>query len=244
MKFWKMEGLGNDFVVVDGSVAVDQAQVKALCDRHFGVGADGVLQVALDVDQVVMGYWNADGGVAEMCGNGLRCVALYAYEQGLVSEKTFTVQTAVGRRRVEVGDQIRVELGRATVGDSRRWDDRTFHLATVGNPHAVAFGEDPDGVDVAGIGRALERATPGGVNVGFALVNESGIKLRVWERGVGETLACGSGMVAAAAVAHELKMIGPSVTMLVPGGEAFVDLEDETTWLAGPARFVFRGELT
>jgi diaminopimelate epimerase len=238
-----MEGLGNDFVVLDHSMDLSPPLVRQLCDRHFGVGADGVLQVIANDGRVVMNYWNADGGAAEMCGNGLRCVALYAYENGLVDDKMFDVDTAVGLRRVEVGEQIRVEIGPVMVVGTREWRGHTFQLVSVGNPHAVSVGEDPDGLDVAEIGRGLEKATPGGINVGFAAVAEDSVKLRVWERGVGETLACGSGMVAAAAVAHQSGLVGSVVQMHVRGGEAVVELDDATTWLSGPARVVFRGEL-
>jgi len=243
MNFSKMEGLGNDFIVFEGSVEVDAELVRKLCDRHFGIGADGVLRVGQEGDFIRMDYWNADGGMAEMCGNGLRCVALYAYDNGLVESKTFVVKTAVGDRRVEIGDLISVELGPVTMGEPRDWNGMTFHAVSVGNPHLVTLGKDPTKIDVASIGKALELATPGGTNVGFGSVVGSGINLRVWERGVGETLACGSGMVAAAALAHRLQLTGPEMAIKVPGGDAIVEIEDTTTWLTGPARLVFRGEL-
>ena len=236
-----MEGLGNDFVVVDERVDVSADLVRVLCDRHFGVGADGVLQVSVDRGVVRMDYWNADGGGAEMCGNGLRCVARFAFENGLVSTKSFVVKTALGERRVEVGEEVRVEIGAVKLGESKSWQGETFHAASVGNPHLVRFGGNPDEVDVPNVGQELEQATPGGVNVGFAQASLDGIKLRVWERGVGETLACGSGMVAAAAVGQRLGLSGATVTVTVRGGQATVELEAETAWLSGPARLVFRG---
>lgn len=244
IQFTKMEGLGNDFVVVDERVHVNAPLVRALCDRHLGVGADGVLRVSSENEAVRMDYWNADGGVAEMCGNGLRCVALFAYENGMETSKTFVVMTALGERRVEVGDEVRVEIGPAEVGEPQSWEGETFYAASVGNPHLVGFGGNPDEIDVPKIGRALEQATPGGVNVGFAQATSGGIKLRVWERGVGETLACGSGMVAAAAVGRRLGLNGAIVTMSVRGGQALVELDGDTTWLTGPARIVFRGEFS
>lgn len=242
MNFSKMEGLGNDFIVVDESVGIDASLVRTLCNRHFGIGANGVLRVGMDAEIVTMEYWNADGRAAEMCGNGLRCVARYALDNELVPGPNFQIRTAVGDRRVEVGDEVRAELGAATVGESKRWKGRTFHAVSVGNPHLVALGEDPEDIDVALVGSELELATPGGANIGFAMVDGAGIKLRVWERGVGETLACGSGMVAAAAVGHHLGMTEPNVTMNVRGGQAQVELDKSTTWLTGPARLVFEGE--
>ena len=243
MRFTKMEGLGNDFVVLTSEEVITAEVVRFLCDRHYGIGADGVLQVGVDGDIVVMDYWNADGGAAEMCGNGLRCVARFALEHDLAGARAFTVRTAVGERRVEALPHPRVELGPAIVGESFVWEGATFHAATVGNPHAVTIVDDPEKVDVAGIGRRLEAATPSGVNVGFVAVEPESIRLRVWERGVGETLACGSGMVAAAAVTHRLGLIGADVEVEVAGGRARVEIESGTSWLTGPARTVFTGEI-
>ena len=243
MRFEKMEGLGNDFVVLSGEVGITAGVVRFLCDRHFGIGADGVLQVGSDGEIVVMDYWNADGGAAEMCGNGLRCVARYAYDHQLATTQSFKVRTAVGDRRVEAHAEPRVELGAALVGDSFVWEGATFHAAKVGNPHAVTIVEDPEKADVLGIGHRLEAATPGGVNVGFVAVEPESIRLRVWERGVGETMACGSGMVAAAAVARQLGLVGDQVDVEVAGGRAWVEIEPETSWLTGPARTVYSGEI-
>ena len=243
MRFTKMEGLGNDFVVVDSDVELDSDRVRRLCDRHFGVGADGVLRVGVRDGDVVMDYWNADGGVAEMCGNGLRCVAMYALENGLVSERDFIVVTAAGRRRVTASERPRVELGPVILGESFSWAGSTFYPVTVGNPHAVTMVDDPEKIDVAGIGSELERATPGGVNVGFFAAEPEALRLRVWERGVGETLACGSGMVAATAVACHFGLADGKVTVRVAGGESTVEFSGETSWLTGPARIVFVGEV-
>jgi diaminopimelate epimerase len=243
MHFTKMEGLGNDFVVLTDEVEVTPAVVRLLCDRHFGIGADGVLQVGLANGSVVMNYWNADGGEAEMCGNGLRCVARFAYEREMVPTRSFTVITAVGERRVEALDEPRVELGPVAVGESFVWKGVTFYAATVGNPHAVTIVDDPEKIDVRRIGHDLEAATPGGVNVEFVAVEPDSIRLRVWERGVGETLACGSGMVAASAVIRHLGLMADRIEVEVPGGRATVEIEPDTSWLSGPARTVFAGEI-
>lgn len=243
MHFTKMEGLGNDFVVVTGDVDIGADLVRFLCDRHFGIGADGVLRVGVADGTVAMDYWNADGGEAEMCGNGLRCVALFALENGLVSNTEFSVLTAVGERRVKASSRPRVELGPVSVGESFSWDGATFYAATVGNPHAVTVVDDPEKAEVARIGHDLETAMPGGVNVGFVASEPDALRLRVWERGVGETLACGSGIVAAAAVARHLGLVADQVAVKVAGGEAIVELEASTSWLTGPARTVFSGEI-
>ncbi len=240
IEFTKMQGLGNDFVVVDGAVDVTPEIVRALCDRRFGVGADGVLRVTA-VSDVEMDYWNADGTTAEMCGNGLRCVARYAFDKGMTDGGMFEVQTPVGLRRVIVDDEVRVDLGSVSVIGHRKIDGQLYHVIDVGNPHAVAVVDDPAIEHVGEIGPRLQSEFEGGVNVEFARIRESAIDLRVWERGVGETLACGSGMVAAAFVATKTdKLTGP-ITVTAPGGEAVVRFEDGASWLAGPADYVFTG---
>ena len=243
LKFVKMEGLGNDFVLVGPEVNVDGDLVRRLCDRRRGVGADGLLHVSSSNGVVVMGYWNADGSTAEMCGNGLRCVARYAFDEGLAADAEFDVVTPAGSRRVEVSDQPRVETGPTSVSTPFLFENRDFLPVRVGNPHAVTIVGDVGATDVAGIGARLEAATPQGVNVEFVRVaDRSQLEMRVWERGVGETLACGSGMVAAVAAANHLGLVDEVVTVRVPGGEGEVALADDTSWLTGPARYVFGGE--
>jgi diaminopimelate epimerase len=241
VKFTKMEGLGNDFVVVE-AVDVSPTDVRRWCDRRRGIGADGVLAVG---DTPTMRYWNADGSVAEMCGNGLRCVALYATQRGWAAAgEWFDVVTPVGSRRVRVDDQvITAEIGRVTTGAVVTIDGMEFRQASIGNPHAVALVSDPDAVDVIGIGSRVsgDPAFPEGANVEFAApVETDALRLRVWERGVGETLACGSGMVVAAAVVGEGRP-GP-IRVTVPGGEAIVHFEEGSGFLTGPAVAVFTGE--
>ncbi len=244
MRFVKMEGLGNDFVVVDEAVEVHPDLVRAACDRHRGVGGDGLLQVTREGGVVVMGYWNADGTNAEMCGNGLRCVTRYAVDFGLEAGPEFTVRTPAGLRRVRYADEPAVELGPVAVGEESQFQGHQFWAATVGNPHAVTFVESVATAPVATLGSALEAATPGGVNVEFVEVVSSGrLEMRVWERGVGETLACGSGMAAAAAVAQHQGRTTATVTIGVPGGEGTVELTRAGVWLTGPARYVFQGEI-
>ena len=243
MQFTKMEGLGNDFVVVDGSVAVTPDLVRRVTDRRRGIGADGLLRVTVEEGLVRMEYWNADGSVAEMCGNGLRCVARYAVDRGLVSGKTFTVVTPVGQRQVTVSDEPRVELGPVEVRDSFEFESSVFHRVGVGNPHAVAFVQDLSIAPVTELGSELERLTPGGINVEFVrVVDRHKVEMRVWERGIGETMACGSGMVAAAAAAHQLGFTDAEVIVRVPGGEGTVELDGSTSWLTGPVRYAFSGE--
>ena len=244
MKFWKMEGLGNDFVVVVGSYSFSDTEIVALCDRRRGVGADGVLVVSGHRDGVGMSYFNADGSEAEMCGNGLRCVARLAVELGLTDRREFSVDTPEGLRRVKVSStEVTAELGPVTVGEQRRIGERDFHLVSVGNPHAVSWVDDLDGIGLAATGQALQGMFSDGINVEMARVDSpGGISMRVWERGVGETNACGTGAVAAAAAGLAQGLTREKVEVRLVGGTAQVTLEGGTSWITGPARLVYRGE--
>lgn len=244
MKFWKMEGLGNDFVVVVGSYSFSGTEIVALCDRRRGVGADGVLVVSGDRDGVGMSYFNADGSEAEMCGNGLRCVARLAVELGLTDRREFSVDTPGGLRRVKVSSsEVTAELGPVTVGEQRRISGRDFHLVSVGNPHAVSWVDGLDGIGLAATGQALQGMFSDGINVEMARVDSpGGISMRVWERGVGETNACGTGAVAAAAAGLAQGLTREKVEVRLVGGTAQVTLEEGTSWITGPARLVYRGE--
>lgn len=250
MEFLKMEGLGNDFVVVAGPLNPSPADVAAWCDRRHGVGADGVLVVtAVDDSTVRMQYWNADGSAAEMCGNGLRCVARYAVDHGLVAIRDFTVITPAGSRQVQVPESgpIRVELGPVGgAGDTIELAGYTLQPMSAGNPHAVTFVDDTYSVPVGAVGPLVEGDPqfPERTNVEFAtVVDRHRIQLRVWERGVGETLACGSGAAAAVAAANAAGRVGDTVTVVLPGGPLEVELIDGTAWLTGPATAVFEGVL-
>lgn len=236
-----MEALGNDFVIVEEASPTPEL-VRRMCDRRRGVGADGLLAVD---PFPTMKYWNADGGPAEMCGNGLRCVARYAVERAWApAGEWFSVVTPVGERRALVdGGVITVEVGPVTIGGMLTVGERVFHEASVGNPHAVTLVDDPSDLDVADEGPAVsaDPAFPNGTNVEFVQVYSPGrIRMRVWERGVGETLACGSGMVAAVAVANG--QTPQPVQVLVPGGEGTVFFEGGSAYLSGPANRVFEGE--
>jgi diaminopimelate epimerase len=252
MDFVKMHGLGNDFVVVPGPREVSAQDVAVWCDRRRGVGADGVLVVSATEygDRVQMEYWNADGSPAEMCGNGLRCVARYALDEGMVASAEFTVDTAVGARPVAVRDDgtVRALLGRVGEADAGSLDVAGYHLEPirVGNPHAVAFVADCYSTPVAAVGPIVEGDPhfPERTNVEFAtVVAPDRIALRVWERGVGETLACGSGAAATVAVAHREGLTDPRVTVELPGGPLVVEVAEDGVWIEGPAEYSFRGSL-
>lgn len=241
LQFTKMQGLGNDFIVIEGPQRLTADEVREICDRHLGVGADGILMVGQG-EPIRMDYWNADGSPAEMCGNGLRCVARYAYDKGWAADRNFSVQTPVGVRGARVlEDGVEVEIGRPQVRGERDVAGITYRLVDVGNPHAVAPVDDPDLIDVEVIGRRMQKDFDDGINVEFFVETPQGIRMRVWERGVGETLACGSGMVAAAMAAGGDNR--GEVDVEVPGGVGRVLFRDGSAWLAGPAEYVFRGSV-
>ncbi len=246
MNFVKMQGLGNDFIVVIGPMALTETEIAALCDRRRGIGADGVL-VATPTDTAVrMEYWNADGSAAEMCGNGLRCVARFAVDKGWAGPDTFVVETAVGSLEVCMLDEetARVEIGRAEIGKSETFQDHDFVRVSVGNPHAVTFVPDAARAPVEAVGSALEAATAGGTNVEFAHISGDAIEVRTWERGCGETEACGTGAVAVAAAARQAGYEGEKVLIRLLGGDLVVEFEGDRAWITGPARYSFEGVWT
>jgi len=244
-----MQGLGNDFVVVAGPVELSGDDVVSWCDRRRGIGADGVLEVTpIDHKTVRMRYWNADGGTAEMCGNGLRCVARFAANRGWVEGDSFSVQTAVGRRQVRINQDGSVSafLGKATAHGEVDIDGIVVHTVEIGNPHAVLWVDDPENAHVGEVGPRIEKAPsfPAGSNAEFArVVARDQIELRVWERGVGETLACGTGAAATAFLANRQGLVGADVAVNLLGGTLRVILEDDGVWIEGPAVTVFSGTL-
>jgi diaminopimelate epimerase len=244
-----MEGLGNDFVVIEGPAAISSAQVREWCDRRFGIGADGVLLAApLGGQKVSMEYWNADGNRAEMCGNGLRCVAKLARMRGWVNDGPMEIETAVGPLGAEVldGGLVRALMGHPKKGsvDSIDIAGVTVRPVTVGNPHAVVFVDDPLTAEVQELGPRIEKDGnfPQGTNVEFVKV-ESGsrIRMRIWERGVGETMASGTGATAAAFAAALYQGTQSPVEVLLPGGVLVVELVGTEAWVTGPGNFVYSG---
>ncbi|MEA2687209.1 MAG: diaminopimelate epimerase [Actinomycetota bacterium] len=239
MKLEKYHGLGNDFLVLldlDGVQPVDGATARALCDRHRGVGADGLIRVTAGTAPalVTMELYNADGGRAEMSGNGIRCLALALVDAGLATGPEITIATDAGPRRVVVGTNgaISVDMGVATV---EAGPGPALHV-DMGNPHAVLEVQDPYDED---LGREFRRQ---GANVNVEVVSAGPgpdeLTMRVWERGVGETLACGTGACAAAVAGHKWGMVGERVTVHQPGGDVTVDLGGEQIVLTGPATWV------
>jgi len=243
LSFTKMQSWGNDFIVVDDPVDLSVEEIAGLCDRRFGIGADGVFSVAY-TDPIRLAYWNADGRSAEMCGNGLRCAARYVYDKGAALDRSFLVQTSVGTRGVKVADDsVEAEIGRPAETGRLSIEGERFRLIDVGNPHAVTIVDDPYLADVERIGAALQNRFDGGINVEFAAVSPAGVTMRVWERGVGETMACGTGMAAAAFAAMEAGDLKSPITVGAPGGTGEVTFRDGVAWLRGPVGYSFRGNV-
>ena len=250
----KHHGAGNDFLVhldTHGRGALSGAEVRALCDRHRGIGADGLIRGTVGGSGGLrMELRNADGSPAEMSGNGIRCLVQAAVDAGLAEVGRVEVHTDAGARWVEYrrGGEAGLGYGRVGMGPpvlgerveaevpGLRWAQRV----DMGNPHVVLFGEPvPDHV-VHGVGPALERSVPGGANVEFVWPGADGgtLVLRVWERGVGETLACGTGACAVAAAAQAHGDVASSVRIVSPGGPLDVELTAHEAVLGGPVRRV------
>jgi len=262
LTFDKYEGLGNDFIVVDADseALVDVAAARALCDRHFGVGADGVLLVLPPASagaRARMVVLNADGSRPEMCGNGIRCVALHLARRDGAPAISYAVDTDAGPLACEVervGDagwvKVGMGRGRALEPYRARFDGRQIELARVsmGNPHAITFDEPLDAAHADRLGPVVSACFPEGSNVELAkMTGEDEIELVVWERGVGRTLACGTGAAATAVAAVLAGRVraGVPVRVVLPGGPLEITVEAGTLAVAmrGPARRVFSGVL-
>jgi diaminopimelate epimerase len=273
MKFWKMHGLGNDYVVIDNRDAkISDAEASKLalklCRRRFSVGADGILFASnSEVADVKIRIFNADGSEAEMCGNGIRCFAKYCYENDISRKSELIVETLAGNKRawltVENGliPSVMVDMGVPMLARSKipmlgegtavnqdlLVNGETYKITclSVGNPHCVIFVDAVDDFPVQQIGPKIEthRVFPKRTNVEFAQVlSETEVKVRVWERGCGETLACGTGACATVVAGNLLKKLGGKVRVHLLGGDLEVEY-DERLLLNGPAEKVFEGTL-
>jgi diaminopimelate epimerase len=258
ISFEKYEGLGNDFIVVDAGAGAtwDGGLVARLCDRHFGIGADGVLLVGPPTaarSVATMTVLNADGSRPEMCGNGVRCVAIHVANK-LGGAGDVIIDTDAGPRRCKIsGGSVEVEMGALTDGGTVdvTLDGRThrFVRISIGNPHAITFSPySPAEIDSIGPRVSVASAFPSGINVEFATLRSDGaIDLVVWERGVGRTLACGTGACATAfaACVAKKRSYGELIDVNLPGGtlQISVGREDQSATMRGPARLVFRGEV-
>ena len=277
MRFTKMHGIGNDYVHVDcfeQDVPDPAATAVAVSDRHFGVGGDGLILVLPSTEaDVRMRMFNADGGEAEMCGNGIRCVAKYAYDHGRSKANPMRVETAAGIKQIELTigsdgkvaaatvdmgapvlepDRIPVKVPqKQAVNVTLRTASRAFQMTCVsmGNPHAVMFVDDVHAVPLETLGPEIEHHPlfPERINVHFAEVHSpTELTMRTWERGSGITLACGTGASAVCVAAALTHRTGRRITAHLPGGDLKLHWrpEDDHVLMSGPAAEVFTGEWT
>lgn len=274
MRFVKMHGLGNDFILVERADLTGEIDLEGLalrlCNRHFGIGADGLIIVdRSDWADVKMRIYNADGSEAEMCGNGVRCFAKYVYEKGIVEKNPINVETLAGivvlqlemeKERVtgvcvDMGeprlDRREIPmLGEAgpVIGEPLTVGKRQFSITAVsmGNPHCVIFTDNLEVEDLSELGKEIENHPlfPKKTNVEFAqILNPREIVMKVWERGVGETLACGTGACAVAVAANLNGLTERSVIVSLPGGKLNINWNerDNHVYMTGPAEKVFEG---
>lgn len=254
MKFTKMQGLGNDYIYVYGAPKNPEELSVRLSDRHFGIGGDGLVLISLsDVADFKMRIFNADGSEAKMCGNGIRCVAKYVYDKGYTKKTELAIETLSGikylRLTVKDGkvDTVAVDMGKVTVGEEEEVAGVTLIPVDVGNPHAVIFVDDADKAPVDTVGPKIEKDPrfPGGVNVEFVSVTgKNRLRMRVWERGSGITMACGTGTCASVAAAIKKGYCdeGTDVDVTLDGGVLTIRKDGDGIVMTGPARTVFEGE--
>ena len=259
INFTKLHGLGNDFVLIDSRKEkldeVDLPQLaRDICDRHFGVGADGVLIVwPSKKAHYRMQIFNPDGSEPEMCGNGIRCFARYVYETDNLSEEVISVETLAGvilpavildQKKKVAG--VEVDMGIPKDEGEVSLHSYNFKKISMGNPHAVTFVEDLTQINLYDVGPKIEndKHFPNRTNVEFVKVlNENEIELAVWERGAGETLACGTGACASVAAGNVLGKLGKRVLVHLPGGNLDIELiENNHLLMRGPAEKVFEGK--
>jgi len=262
--FTKMQGLGNDFIIIDnieGDVSLSIEEIRQLSDRHFGIGFDQLLMVessstkGVDFRYVI---FNADGSEVSQCGNGARCFALYLQKKDLTNKNTITVETNSGNLVLTVNqdNSVRVEMGEPNFVPSEipfitqsqaieySLEGQKVGVLSIANPHAVIILKDIDTEDINAIATRLQNSDyfPEGVNVGFMqILDRNEINLRVIERGVGETLACGSGACAAVIHGIRLGLLEDKVKAHLKGGDAFVEFYGDMVYLSGPGEFVYEG---
>lgn len=265
LNFWKMNGSGNDFICLDNrkkTIQLSRKQISHLCHRQTGVGADGVLMIEPSKRKEAdfrMRYYNADGGEADMCGNGARCFARYAQKVLRFKRGTTRFETGAGLVTAEfLGDEVRVELTcpqdlNLNIKLKLSTGNQLVHFLNTGVPHVAYFVKDVEAIDVLKVGAELRfhsQFQPKGTNVNFAqLLGGNQLKVRTYERGVeGETLACGTGVTAVALIASEVYGLKSPVSIVVKGGDTLKvyfqkkGLDFNSVKLHGPADFVFKGE--
>ena len=264
IEFTKMHGLGNDYIYInmlEGKNVIEDIEefTRKVSDRHFGIGSDGVILIKeSDIADLKMQIFNADGSEAKMCGNGIRCFAKYAYEENIVKKEEFDIETLAGIRHVKLNIEeqkvktVRVNMGKAEIGRFIKIKTDDWYIpgteVNVGNPHFVIRTEDIDNIDINKYGPIVENHPlfPYRTNVEFIeIIDENTIKMRVWERGSGETFACGTGACASFAYCNDEDLVGKSATVLLKGGELNIELDEESNeiFMTGPATRICSGTI-
>ena len=275
IKFTKMQGLGNDYVYMDAihqKIENESSLAQFVSNRHFGIGSDGLILICKsDVADFKMRMFNSDGSEAEMCGNGIRCVGKFVYDKGLTDKTTVTIETLAGIKTLELNtkegkvETVKVDMGEPiltpkeipVISDEEpvknlmlEAEGRKFKITCVsmGNPHAITEVEDTEKFDVEKYGKVLEvdKAFPNKTNVEFIqIVDKNHVKMRVWERGAGETLACGTGACATAVACYLNGKTDRNVEVELLGGKLYIEWNEENNhiYMTGPAVTVFEGML-
>lgn len=275
IKFTKMQGLGNDYVYMDAihqKIENESSLAQFVSNRHFGIGSDGLILICKsDVADFKMRMFNSDGSEAEMCGNGIRCVGKFVYDKGLTDKTTVTIETLAGIKTLELNtkdgkvETVKVDMGEPILNPKEipvisdeepvknlmlEAEGRKFKFTCVsmGNPHAITEVEDTEKFDVEKYGKVLEvdKAFPNKTNVEFIqIVDKNHVKMRVWERGAGETLACGTGACATAVACYLNGKTDRNVEVELLGGKLYIEWNEENNhiYMTGPAVTVFEGML-
>lgn len=276
MKFTKMQGIGNDYVYVnclEEKVDHPEELAKLVSDRHFGIGSDGLILIKpSEVADFEMAMYNADGSRGEMCGNGIRCVAKYVYDRGLTDKTHISIETLAGIKYLELTvekgqvSQVRVDMGEPellaekipVISQQEKVIDvpitageKEYRMTCVsmGNPHCVVFMEDVEHLEIEKIGPLFENHElfPKRINTEFVkVIDRKTLQMRVWERGSGETLACGTGACATAVAAMLNGFCEDEVQIHLLGGDLTIEWKKESNhvFMTGPAEIVFDGEIT
>ena len=275
IKFTKMQGLGNDYVYMDAihqKIENESSLAQFVSNRHFGIGSDGLILICKsDVADFKMRMFNSDGSEAEMCGNGIRCVGKFVYDKGLTDKTTVTIETLAGIKTLELNtkegkvETVKVDMGEPILNPKEipvisdeepvknlmlEVEGRKFKFTCVsmGNPHAITEVEDTEKFDVEKYGKVLEvdKAFPNKTNVEFIqIVDKNHVKMRVWERGAGETLACGTGACATAVACYLNGKTDRNVEVELLGGKLYIEWNEKNNhiYMTGPAVTVFEGML-
>lgn len=275
MEFVKMEGCGNDYVYVNGfNTKIDNPNKlsEIVSDRHFGIGSDGLIVInPSEVADFKMSMYNADGSEGKMCGNGIRCVAKYVYDYKMTDKEVITVETLAGIKTLKLNVEngkvktVRVNMGSPiinakdvpVISDKEKVinepvviDGKKYGITCVsmGNPHAITFVDDTDSLQIEKIGPGFEKNEifPDRVNTEFIqIIDRKTIKMRVWERGSGETLACGTGACASVVACVLNNLTDNKVTVKLLGGDLEIkyDTDENTVYMTGPARIAFTGNI-